>query len=76
MGIGSGHSAQVVALSCALTALAPAAPQSNQAAAATSQPGQTSFTTPKQAADALIQAAANYDVPALLAMFGPHQFRA
>jgi hypothetical protein len=63
--------AQLVALSCALTALAQAAQQSNQAAAATSQPVQTSFATPKQAADALIQAAANYDVPTLMGMFGP-----
>jgi hypothetical protein len=32
---------------------------------------QTSFATPKQAAEALIQAATNYDVPALMGMFGP-----
>ena len=64
-------SAQVVALSCALTVLAHAAPQSSQTAAATTQPPQTSFATPKQAAEALIQAAANYDVPALMGMFGP-----
>lgn len=32
---------------------------------------QKSFATPQQAADALIQASANYDVPALLEMFGP-----
>jgi hypothetical protein len=63
--------AQVVALSCAVTALALAAPQSNQNAAATSQSVQTSFATPKQAADALIQAAANYDVPTLMGLFGP-----
>jgi hypothetical protein len=63
--------AQVVALSCALTALAHAAPQSNQTPAAAAQPAQMSFATPKQAAEALIQAAANYDVPALMGMFGP-----
>jgi hypothetical protein len=63
--------AQAVALSCALTVLAYGAPQSSQTAAATSQPVQTSFATPKQAADALILAAANYDVPALMGMFGP-----
>jgi hypothetical protein len=61
--------AQVVALS--LAGLAHAAPQSSQTAATTSQPSQTSFATPKQAAEALIQAAANYDVPALMGMFGP-----
>ena len=55
-----------------MTALAHGAPQSNQpATAATSQPVQTSFATPKQASDALILAAANYDVPALMGMFGP-----
>jgi hypothetical protein len=63
--------AQVVALSFALAAFANAAPQSNQTAAATSQPAQTWFATPNQAAEALIQAAATYDVPALMGMFGP-----
>jgi hypothetical protein len=62
---------QLFALSCALVALADAAPQSSQTATAASQPVQTSFTTPKQAAEALIQAAANYDVPALMGMLGP-----
>jgi Protein of unknown function (DUF2950) len=61
--------AQMVALSCALTALAHAAPQSSQTAAA--QPVQKSFATPKEAAEALIQAAANYDVPTLMELFGP-----
>ncbi len=63
--------AQVVALSCALTVLGHAAPQSSQTAAAASQPAQMSFATPKQAAEALIQAAADYNVPALMGMFGP-----
>ena len=62
--------AQTVALLCILTALAHAAPQSNQTAAAAASL-RTSFATPKQAAEALIQAAANYDVPALMGMFGP-----
>ena len=61
----------VIALSCALTALAYAGQQSNQTEAAASQHVQTSFATPKRAAEALIQAAANYDVPALMGMFGP-----
>jgi hypothetical protein len=68
---GSLVAAHVAALSCALTVLAHAAPRSNQAAATASQPVQTSFATPKQAADALILAAANYDVPALMELFGP-----
>jgi hypothetical protein len=62
--------AQVVALSCALTVFVNAGSQSSQTAAA-SQPAQTSFATPKQAAEALIQAAATYDVPALMGMLGP-----
>jgi hypothetical protein len=61
----------MVALSCTLTVLANATPQSSQTAAAASQPAQTSFATPKQAAEALIQAAATYDVPALMGMLGP-----
>ena len=43
----------VVALSCALATLAHAAPQSSQTATPTSRPAQTSFATPKQAADDL-----------------------
>ena len=61
---------QVVALSCALTVFVNAGSQSGQTAAAASQPVQTSFATPKQAAEALIQAAATYDVPALMGMLG------
>jgi hypothetical protein len=38
---------------------------------ASSLPAQKSFSTPQQAADALIQAASNYDMPALLDIFGP-----
>ena len=63
--------AHVIALSCFLMVLAGAESQSNQTAAAASKPVQTSFATPKQAAEALIQAAANYDVSALTGMFGP-----
>jgi hypothetical protein len=62
---------QVVVVLCALTTLASAAPQSNQTPATISQPVQTSFATPKEAADALIQATANYDVPALMKLLGP-----
>ncbi|HZD40127.1 MAG TPA: DUF2950 domain-containing protein [Terriglobales bacterium] len=54
-----------------------AAPEKKQAAAkqqdaqATPQPGQKEFDTPKQAADALIQVAANFDVPAAKEILGP-----
>jgi Protein of unknown function (DUF2950) len=61
----------VAALLCILTALAVAAPQSTQTPAAASQPVQTSFATPQQAADALIKAAANFDVPVLMELLGP-----
>jgi hypothetical protein len=61
----------VVVLSCGLTAVCHATAQSNQTSASAAQPAQTSFATPKQAADALIQAAANYDVATLMGMFGP-----
>jgi hypothetical protein len=63
--------ARMVAMSCALTALAHAASQSAQTPQATPKPVQTSFATPKEAAEALIQAATNYDVPALMGLFGP-----
>jgi Protein of unknown function (DUF2950) len=63
--------AHMVALLGALTTLAHSTPQSKQPAAAAAQPVQTSFATPKQAAEALIQAAADYDVPALMGLFGP-----
>ncbi|MBB5339960.1 hypothetical protein HDF13_002293 [Edaphobacter lichenicola] len=63
--------AHVAVLSCLLTAFAHATSELNQPAAGVAQLAQTSFATTKQAADALIQAAANYDVPALMGMFGP-----
>jgi len=44
--------------------------QNNQAAS-TQIPQPTQFTTPQKAADALIQAAANYDVPTLKQILGP-----
>jgi hypothetical protein len=62
---------RAIALSCVLAAVVHAAPQSEQTSAAASQPAQASFATPQLAAEALIQAAADYDVPALMGMFGP-----
>lgn len=55
------------ALFCSLGLLANRAPQSNQTAQSTPK----AFTTPNEAAQALIQAAESYDVPALLAILGP-----
>ena len=55
-------------LFCSLIFLSRAVPQSSQTPA---QPAQKAFTTPGEAAQALIQAAASYDMPALLAILGP-----
>ena len=46
------------------------APTKQQTAAAPSQPSGKAFATPKEAADAFVQAAADYNVPALLAILG------
>ena len=68
-GISKSMFIVVIALSCALPALAQATQQSTQTAAA-SQPVQKSFAAPKEAAEALTQAASNYDVAALMELFG------
>ena len=47
------------------------APHSKQQPPAPVSPVQEAFATPKKAADAVIQAAENYDVPALLKILGP-----
>jgi DUF2950 family protein len=47
------------------------APQAAKSAAAIPPPQQQGYDTPKQAADALIAAAKDYDVPSLKAIFGP-----
>ena len=46
--------------------------QTKQASETTSQPSQKTFATPKEAADALIQAATSFDVTALKEILGPH----
>lgn len=45
--------------------------ETNKAAEGASQSSQKGFGTPKEAADALVQAAANFDVPALKEILGP-----
>ena len=63
--------ASAIAISCLLgLALHAAAPYKPDADAA-SQPKQKEFDTPKQAADALIQVAANFDVAAAKEILGP-----
>ena len=60
----------LVALLAAVLAV-PAFSQSQQSSNSATASPQKMFDTPQQAADALIQAANNYDVNALLAIFGP-----
>ncbi len=55
------------AVFCALGALSEAAPQAKQPGPS----GSKAFATPQEAARALIDAAENYDVPALLDVLGP-----
>lgn len=43
----------------------------SQAAATASAQGPMAFDTPQQAADAIVKAAADYDVPRIMAIFGP-----
>jgi Protein of unknown function (DUF2950) len=62
--------ASAIAISCLLGVASNAAPTKPDAAAA-SQPKQKEFDTPKQAADALIQVAANFDVAGAKEVLGP-----
>src|SRR6201984_266575 len=60
-----------IAISCVLSLAVHAAAPSKPDAAAASQTKQKEFDTPKQAADALIQVAANFDVAAAKEVLGP-----
>jgi hypothetical protein len=60
---------QVTILSCALETLVHAAPQTKPTSAAAS--AQMSFATPQLAAEALVKAAADFDIPALMNILGP-----
>jgi DUF2950 family protein len=63
--------ASAIAISCLLGLAVQAAPEPKQDASAGSQPKQKEFDTAKQAADALIQVAANFDVAAAKEILGP-----
>ncbi len=63
--------ASAIAISCLLSLAVQAVPPAKTDAPATSQPIQKQFDTPKQAADALIQVAANFDVAAAKEILGP-----
>ncbi len=64
-------SVSMLALACTITLLlsSPLFAQTKTAQAAA--PGQKTFSSPKEAADALIQAATNDDVAAMIQIFGP-----
>jgi hypothetical protein len=62
--------ASAIAISCLLGLALQAAPPAKLDAAAASQPKQKEFDTPKQAADALVQVAANSDVAAAKEILG------
>ena len=63
--------ASAIAISCLSGLGLQAAPPVKPDAAAASQPKQKEFDSPKQAADALIQVAANFDVAAAKEILGP-----
>src|SRR5437867_9512654 len=62
--------APAIAISCWLSHAVQAAPPAKTDAPATSQPKQKEFDSPKQAADALIQVAANFDTGAAKEILG------
>ena len=61
----------LMGLLCASVAFPTLAWQTGQKAPVSQQPAQKTFTTPKEAAEALIQAAASFDLPALRQILGP-----
>lgn len=61
----------ILALSFVMGVLAQAFPPANHNGPEISQPSQKTFGTPKQAADALVQAAEGFDVAALKEILGP-----
>jgi hypothetical protein len=60
-----------VAIGCIIAGAANPAPETQRDASKDEFAFQQSFTTPRKAAESLIAAASNYDVPALLQIFGP-----
>lgn len=60
-----------VGLFCALALLSLSAGQTMRETQPSPQPAQKGFSTPRQAAEALVQAAASFDVPELTRILGP-----
>jgi hypothetical protein len=63
--------ASAILISCLLSLAVHAAPPAKTDASATSQTKQKEFSTPKEAADSLVQAAESFDTPALKEILGP-----
>jgi hypothetical protein len=63
--------ASAIVISCLLSLASHAATPAKPDATAASQPKQKEFDTPKQAADALVQVASNFDVAAAKEILGP-----
>ncbi len=61
----------LIAVFCIAATLSRAGKQSVQKASTRSQPAPKAFATPKQASEALIQATATFDLPALKEILGP-----
>ena len=61
----------ITAVSCTLVLLCSASLLSQQKPSETASQNQKTFATPKEAADAFVQAAGNFDVPALDQILGP-----
>ena len=61
----------VIAISCALPPLSQAQAQSKSESAKSSSAAQQNFDSPEQAANSLIAAADQFDVPSLMQIFGP-----
>ncbi|MGA7412709.1 MAG: DUF2950 family protein, partial [Bryobacteraceae bacterium] len=66
----ASKSIRALSMAALLCALAPFATAQSTPAAA-SQAAQLSFATPKEAADAFVKAASDYDVPAMMQILGP-----
>ena len=68
---GSSAAAVVFAIGLATCLVSGVASAQSQTSASASAQGPMAFDTPQQAADAIVKAAGDYDVPQMMAIFGP-----
>jgi DUF2950 family protein len=61
----------LIGLFCAAATFSKTAKQPGENTSTSSQPGQKTFATPKEASEALIQASENFDLQALMEVLGP-----